>query len=736
MDSIGAVYAKVPAGGVSALDAAVREARGIGRNSSPLGVLAFDPAVHSFALVDRWGRPDDMPHWAEDPDPGLAVELAALSRMVGEVIALYEVDEGTTMGIYLAWRDGVLVRNLQWAADQWQCVEGEPQPWEATLFDPEALHTALKRADDKEQCRAMFDAGRIVRGASWPGPERISRNIRTVNPAPDFGFAPWPRRKELEERNREPDRAVRESAAAAPSRAPASSPAPAAVPVAPPAPDSIRSAAPDEVAEKMFAPLGELVRGLSARARSAMAAGRLDQAMADFEELMKISPLSGEGVLGKAAVLIRLKRDQEALAWLEELSARRDLDPLRSFMTAVVADRIGDAVKAEKLFSRLKDSAELSPEKRAVAAARAGDLALSRAVRVTAIDDAVARIPDLADAVVAYERFSLQNPDLTEPICEGGVCLSLLGRPDEALAWFDRAIALDAAFAIAYDYKAVTQLRLERFEAAVQTLDEGLRNCPKSGRLLTRRGIALTKCGRYAEAVAVLELSITQDPGKVEAWAYKGDAEFRLGDPAAAIASIRHFLDLRFVDKEPKVVDAARRQLWALENPDRVRYPDHGVACLEASLAAELAGHHQDALALLDEGLAADPLSGKLWFNRGALLRALSRFEEALACFERAEALLGPGLVLEAQIDVLLAMDRVEGALDCHERALAQDPANAFALRAKAATLARLGRYPEACAIYQRLVSRHPREHNVLVEYSAVRAKITEMPKIGDVRKL
>jgi tetratricopeptide (TPR) repeat protein len=267
----------------------------------------------------------------------------------------------------------------------------------------------------------------------------------------------------------------------------------------------------------------------------------------------------------------------------------------------------------------------------------------------------------------------------------------------------------------------------------VQTLDEGLRNCPKSGRLLTRRGIALTKCGRYAEAVAALELSISLDAGKVEAWAYKGDAEFRLGDTAAAIASIRHFMGLRFLHEESKVTDAARRQLWALENPGRVRYPDHGVACLEASLAAELAGHHQDALALLDEGLAADPLSGKLWFNRGALLRALSRLEEALACFERAEELLGPGLVLKAQIEVLLSMGLVEGALDCHERALAHAPANAFALHAKAATLARLGRNREACAIYQRLVSVNPREHEVLMEYAAVRAKIPEMPQIAAV---
>lgn len=49
MDSGGAVYAKVPAEGVAVLEAAVKEARLSGRSSSPLGVLAYDPALHTFA---------------------------------------------------------------------------------------------------------------------------------------------------------------------------------------------------------------------------------------------------------------------------------------------------------------------------------------------------------------------------------------------------------------------------------------------------------------------------------------------------------------------------------------------------------------------------------------------------------------------------------------------------------------------------------------------------------------
>jgi hypothetical protein len=75
MGSCGVVYAKVPVGGATALDAAVRAARAVSRHSSPLGVLALDPALHAFAIVDRWGHRDDMPMWAEEPDLSSALEL-------------------------------------------------------------------------------------------------------------------------------------------------------------------------------------------------------------------------------------------------------------------------------------------------------------------------------------------------------------------------------------------------------------------------------------------------------------------------------------------------------------------------------------------------------------------------------------------------------------------------------------------------------------------------------------
>lgn len=200
MDSGGAVYAKVPAGGAAALEAAIRRARPH-PNTGPLGVLACDPARHAFALVDRWGRSDDMPRWAEGPDAARAAELAALSREVGEVVAFYEVEEGSLLGVYAVWREGALARELHCYEGEWTRVAGEPQPWEAPLFAPARLEQALQdaRDDDRDEApvRAAFAPGRLVEGARGPAPQRMAVAIREALRGPPHGFQPWPRRRDV-----------------------------------------------------------------------------------------------------------------------------------------------------------------------------------------------------------------------------------------------------------------------------------------------------------------------------------------------------------------------------------------------------------------------------------------------------------------------------------------------------------------------------------------------------------
>lgn len=196
----GAVYARVPAEGVAKLEEAIKKVRAPLPHRGPLGVLAHTPGQSDFALVDRWGKSDDMPRWAEGPDLSKTEELVALSKEVGEVIAYYDVEDGDAVLVYGHWRAGTLVRSLQrLEGEPWDVVTGTPEPWEAELFSAQALERALQfvRDDggDEAPVRAGFAAGHIAQGARWPRPPIIGVMMKMLK-LPRWGFTPWPRRSE------------------------------------------------------------------------------------------------------------------------------------------------------------------------------------------------------------------------------------------------------------------------------------------------------------------------------------------------------------------------------------------------------------------------------------------------------------------------------------------------------------------------------------------------------------
>jgi hypothetical protein len=204
MECDGVVWARVPEAGVGRLNAEIAHIRAATSRRSPLQVQAFDAALHDLALVDRWGRSDDMPSWAEGPDFSDAPELAALSEVVGDVVAFYAVDEGSQLGVYGHWQRGALARGLVYANDEWCDVIGEPQPWEAPLFSPAHLARALEdtrdAGGDEAAVRAAFAAGHIEQGRAHPRPWVANLTLLdamvTSLRAPRWGFEPWPRRRD------------------------------------------------------------------------------------------------------------------------------------------------------------------------------------------------------------------------------------------------------------------------------------------------------------------------------------------------------------------------------------------------------------------------------------------------------------------------------------------------------------------------------------------------------------
>jgi tetratricopeptide (TPR) repeat protein len=128
------------------------------------------------------------------------------------------------------------------------------------------------------------------------------------------------------------------------------------------------------------------------------------------------------------------------------------------------------------------------------------------------------------------------------------------------------------------------------------------------------------------------------------------------------------------------------------------------------AVALDSLGRYEDALACCDRALVIDPRHAAAWLNKGNAIGHMGRSEEAIACFDR---------VLEidprdagAWHNKGFSLDRLgcsEEALACYDRAVDIDPQYAEAWSSRGATLWSLGRSEEALACYDRALDIAPR---------------------------
>ncbi|MFF8936530.1 tetratricopeptide repeat protein [Streptomyces paradoxus] len=300
--------------------------------------------------------------------------------------------------------------------------------------------------------------------------------------------------------------------------------------------------------------------------------------------------------------------------------------------------------------------------------------ALRDCVRACAVDEVTARhwAQALADAGRDAEAEGAADwgGDLTEALADGGVtaALALLlrragfdsgtralahtgrgsalrhgGAHEEALAEYDRALALDPGLALAYRSRAMAKGELGDYEGALTDLDEALSLHPEDAQGRAIRGDYLRIEDRYDEALRDLDEAIRLDPGTHIAWASRGAIRFNRGDLEAALADLTQALELK--PDYPWALTRRARVWRVLGHPDRQMADlDHSVSLntgwpwsrCERGDALRIAGRDEEAVADLDVALALDPTYTSAYASRGESLARLGRHADALADLNKA----------------------------------------------------------------------------------------------------
>ena len=253
-----------------------------------------------------------------------------------------------------------------------------------------------------------------------------------------------------------------------------------------------------------------------------------------------------------------------------------------------------------------------------------------------------------ADALDRFTVAAGHEPGNVEIWFNRGVVLAELGRHDEAIGSFDRALAIRPT-SDGWNNRGASLQSLKRWREALDSFNAALSLKPDYAPVWVNRGSVLQSLERFAEALNSYDRALAIAPDSVSAWNERGVALLELKQFADALASFDRAIFLR---------------------------PDFAPAWKNRGSVLQYLGRYEDALASYDRAIAIQPQIPGVFLNRGAALEKLGRNAEALANYDRA---------------------------------LAQDPNVADAHLNRARLLCtKLGRAEDAIAGYDALLARQP----------------------------
>lgn len=207
-----------------------------------------------------------------------------------------------------------------------------------------------------------------------------------------------------------------------------------------------------------------------------------------------------------------------------------------------------------------------------------------------------ARAHDLASAAELFADALDLEPGHPAAHCNRATVLAELKRWPEALAGYDRAVALKSDYAVAWSNRGNALKELRRPAESLASFDRAIAINPGIAEVWSNRGTVLKELNRLDESLASYDRAVRLDPLMAEAHSNRGIVLAALGRGEAALASYDRAVAIRPDDAE------------ALSN--------RGIALYELRRINEALESH-------DRALALDPHLAQAHFNRSMARLAL-----------------------------------------------------------------------------------------------------------------
>lgn len=356
-------------------------------------------------------------------------------------------------------------------------------------------------------------------------------------------------------------------------------------------------------------------------------------------------------------------------------------------------------------------------------------------------------------------------------LMDKGYSLTELGRLDEAIAAYDRAITLKPDLSWAWARKGRTLRLLRRYDEALTCYDQALKLQPRYAWAWRGKGMVLEMSGDLAQALECYQKAATFDPIDIWNWYNQADMLGALNRIPEAIEALESALridpshanswaKLGQLQRQSRDLIGARKSFEeALRLNPRLAWAHNGYgqvlramgASQEALLAFKRAARHQpgevvywnnltetlldldqhdEALKSAQQGVRIAPDDANAWAKLGQALRYLNRLDEALDAYERsvglqsdfAWAINGMGIVMEQ-------LGQFEDALNAYIRAAALSGHNASSLYNIGNALALLGRYDEALETLNAALAINPDYPRALARIGSIQRSRGNIPE-------
>jgi tetratricopeptide (TPR) repeat protein len=285
-------------------------------------------------------------------------------------------------------------------------------------------------------------------------------------------------------------------------------------------------------------------------------------------------------------------------------------------------------------------------------------------------------------AIPLYERAIALQPNLAMAYRNRGLALMQLGQSEAALASFEAALRFTPNDFLTLNSMGVILLGFSRLPQALASFDRALALQPNDPTTTHNRGLTLMSLARYEDARKSFERTLQLAPSSVQTWVWRGRCCLELGNGSEALASLQQAKRLA-----PKDFSVHFQLGMALARLDR----------------------KEDAVVAFDAALACNAASAESFNNRGAVLVRLFRPAQALSDFQRAIEL-NPGYV-DAHTNLgnaLKGLGHYSAALTPFNQALTLRPGDPEATWSKAVLLLALGEWADGWPLYESRLQREP----------------------------